>query len=68
MKRILSDPTGLGGAREGVDAVGESKERLEPEIVVLRWECVVSAEGGGGRFICAAERKEARHRKHSPVP
>ena len=42
--------------------------------VVLRWRCVVSALGGGGRRFMAVERdgfvgrREARQRKHSPVP
>ncbi len=39
-------------------------------MVVLRTACVVSAEGGGGRFVGmeAGVRMEARQRKHSPVP
>lgn len=38
--------------------------------VVLRCRFVVSVEGGGGRCCVrvAAERIEARQRKHSPVP
>ncbi len=42
----------------------------EARIVVLRVACVVSADGGGGRLARMEEagRKEARQRKHSPVP
>jgi len=44
--------------------------------VVLRWRCVVSALGGGGREMVVGPRvreglvgsREARQRKHSPVP
>ena len=39
-------------------------------IVVLRWRCVVSVLGGGGRWESRGVwlRREARQRKHSPVP
>ena len=36
-------------------------------MVVLRPNCSVSAEGGGGRFDKRDE-MDARQRKHSPVP
>lgn len=37
---------------------------------MVRTACVVSAEGGGGRFVGIelAVRMDARQRKHSPVP
>jgi len=61
---------GEGGARLDIEDVGESSEDEEFDIVVLRCRFVVSAEGGGGRKLgrVAAERIEARQRKHSPVP
>ena len=45
--------------------------REEPvPTVVLRTALVVSADGGGGRFVGIEfdVRIEARQRKHSPVP
>ncbi len=64
----------MGERREEEEGRGVGfRERVEEDaapIVVLRWRFVVSAEGGGGRFVGRAvgERTEARQRKHSPVP
>lgn len=83
MKRIRSGvdaPEGkvgvCGERREGLDGawmlvVGERGEgELIVPMVVVRCACVVSADGGGGRFCMMAEglRIAARQRKHSPVP
>jgi hypothetical protein len=69
LKRILSLGVGerLGGAAasgmrllldvEGEDLGGGANW-------VLRVKKVVSAEGGGGKEL----RRDARHRKHSPLP
>lgn len=75
--------SGVEGTREEVEvlgegwrdeAVGERRREfegvvVEVEIVVLRAMLVVSAEGGGGRFVGKeADNMLARQRKHSPVP
>ena len=56
-----------GTSRSGLDAAALLKEDCvgEAAIVVLRvviWE--VSAEGGGGNGL----KRDALHKKHSPVP
>jgi hypothetical protein len=71
---VVKEDWCVGESREEEDGFGVAfRERAEEEvvpIVVLRCMLVVSAEGGGGRFVGSAvgERVEARQRKHSPVP
>jgi hypothetical protein len=67
LKRILSLGVGerLGGAAApGMRLLLDAEERGGGASWVLRVKKVVSAEGGGGSEL----RREARQRKHSPLP